>query len=156
MLAFINVFAVKSIWRIRLNEKIFDFRVLALNITCYYLWCLACLPFFFSEELLTVRLLFISYHSIWSFQGTCSLVVLCTANTVVYQPIETKMIFDLKSLVKFLFFKIRHPPAFPCRLQHSIIGRLGLNHRVRDVDGCFPQTHRHRKFSYSLFMNTGN
>ena len=32
MLAFINVFAVKSIWRIRLNEKIFDFRVLALNI----------------------------------------------------------------------------------------------------------------------------
>ena len=30
------------------------------------------------------------------------------------------------------------PPAFPCRLQHSIIGRLRLNHRVRDVDGCFP------------------
>ena len=32
----------------------------------------------------------------------------------------------------------RQPPAFPCRLQHSIIGRLGLNHRVRDVYGCFP------------------
>ena len=31
-----------------------------------------------------------------------------------------------------------HPPALPCRLQHSTIGRLGLNHRVRDVDGCFP------------------
>ena len=25
------------------------------------------------------------------------------------------------------------PPAFPCRLQHSIIGRFRLNHRVRDV-----------------------
>ena len=36
------------------------------------------------------------------------------------------------------FFLIRQPPAFPCRLQHSIIGRLSLNHRVRDVDGCFP------------------
>ena len=33
---------------------------------------------------------------------------------------------------------IWQPPAFPYRLQYSIIGRLGLNHRVRDVDGCFP------------------
>ena len=31
-----------------------------------------------------------------------------------------------------------HPPALPCRLQHSTIGRLGLNHRVRDGYGCFP------------------
>ena len=28
------------------------------------------------------------------------------------------------------------------------MGRLGLNHRVRDVDGCFPQAHRHRKFLF--------
>ena len=33
---------------------------------------------------------------------------------------------------------IWQPPAFPYRLQYSIIGRLSLNHRVRDVDGCFP------------------
>ena len=33
---------------------------------------------------------------------------------------------------------IWQPPAFPCRLQHSIIGRLGLNHRVRDGNGCVP------------------
>ena len=31
-----------------------------------------------------------------------------------------------------------HPPALPCRLQHSTIGRLGLNHRVRDRNGCVP------------------
>ena len=31
-----------------------------------------------------------------------------------------------------------HPPALPCRLQHSTIGRLGLNHRVRDGYGCGP------------------
>ena len=31
---------------------------------------------------------------------------------------------------------IWHPPALPCRLQHSTIGRLGLNHRVRDGNGC--------------------
>ena len=33
---------------------------------------------------------------------------------------------------------IWQPPTFPYRLQHSIIGRLRLNHRVRDVYGCFP------------------
>ena len=35
-------------------------------------------------------------------------------------------------------YKIWQPPALPRRLQRSTIGRLGLNHRVRDVYGCFP------------------
>ena len=30
------------------------------------------------------------------------------------------------------------PPALPCRLQQSTIGRLGLNRRVRDGNGCVP------------------
>ena len=39
----------------------------------------------------------------------------------------------------YLFFKgIWQPPALPYRLQHSTIGRLGLNHRVRDENGCGP------------------
>ncbi len=42
-------------------------------------------------------------------------------------------------------FLIRQPPALPHRLQCSTIGRLGLNHRVRDGNGCLPQAHRHRK-----------
>ena len=33
---------------------------------------------------------------------------------------------------------IWQPPTFPCRLQQSIIGRLSLNHRVRDENGCYP------------------
>ena len=36
------------------------------------------------------------------------------------------------------FQNIRQPPALPYRLQHSTIGRLGLNHRVRDENGCVP------------------
>ena len=40
--------------------------------------------------------------------------------------------------VNKIYFLIWQPPAFPCRLQHSILGRLRLNHRVRDVYGCFP------------------
>ena len=42
-------------------------------------------------------------------------------------------------------FKIRQPHILPYRLQHSTFGRLGLNRRVRDENGCYPQTHRHRK-----------
>ena len=38
----------------------------------------------------------------------------------------------------FFFIKIRQPPTLPYRLQHSTIGRLSLNHRVRDENGCVP------------------
>ena len=43
------------------------------------------------------------------------------SNRLSYKPIE-----------------IWHPPALPCRLQHSTIGRSGLNRRVRDGNGCVP------------------
>ena len=33
---------------------------------------------------------------------------------------------------------IQQPPALPYRLQYSTIGRLSLNHRVRDGYGCVP------------------
>ena len=33
---------------------------------------------------------------------------------------------------------IWQPPALPYRLQYSTIGRLGLNRRVRDGNGCVP------------------
>ena len=39
-----------------------------------------------------------------------------------------------------VFFLIWRPPALPHRLQCSTIGRLGLNRRVRDGNGCFPPT----------------
>ena len=40
---------------------------------------------------------------------------------------------------------IWRPPTLPHRLQCSTIGRPGLNHRVRDGNGCCPWTHRHQK-----------
>ena len=60
------------------------------------------------------------------------------------------------NIVNFLFL-IWQPPAFPYRHQYSIIGRFRLNHRVRDVDGCFPKAHRHQnmriKFCGTKFTN---
>ena len=43
------------------------------------------------------------------------------------------------------FFMVWRPPALPHRLQCSTIGRSGLNHRVRDGNGCVPWPHRHQK-----------
>ena len=48
--------------------------------------------------------------------------------------------------IAVIFLLIWQPPAFPYRHQYSIIGRFRLNHRVRDVDGCFPKAHRHQKY----------
>ena len=45
---------------------------------------------------------------------------------------------------------LRQPPGLPRRLQRSTFGRLRLNRRVRDGNGCDPQTHCHRKHSVSL------
>ena len=56
---------------------------------------------------------------------------------------------------RFIFL-IWRPPALPHRLQCSTIGRLGLNRRVRDGYGCFPQTHRHQKFfCYTIAARAG-
>ena len=71
---------------------------------------------------------------------------------------KSQMLFQLhlKSLItgKFsFFFLIWRPPALPHRLQCSTIGRLGLNRRVRDGNGCFPQPHRHQKCCYSVFLD---
>ena len=77
--------------------------------------------------------------SVWSFQ--------CTIWLNVYQSPEASILWILWSLVKpVILFLIWQPPAFPYRHQYSIIGRFRLNHRVRDVDGCFPKAHRHQKY----------
>ena len=77
--------------------------------------------------------------SVWSFQ--------CTIWLNVYQSSEVSTLWILWSLVKpVILFLIWQPPAFPYRHQYSIIGRFRLNHRVRDVDGCFPKAHRHQKY----------
>ena len=77
--------------------------------------------------------------SVWSFQ--------CTIWLNVYQSPEASILWILWSLVKpVILFLIWQPPAFPYRHQYSIIGRFRLNHRVRDVDGCFPKAYRHQKY----------
>ena len=60
------------------------------------------------------------------------------------------------STLSFILFQFWRPPTLPHRLQCSTIGRLGLNRRVRDGNGCVPQPHRHQKHfdSFSLDNST--
>ena len=58
------------------------------------------------------------------------------SNRLSYKP--APMPDALASLPQALFKRIRQPPALPYRRQYSTIGRLGLNHRVRDGYGCLP------------------
>ena len=50
------------------------------------------------------------------------------------------------SQLSYTPIKSWHPPALPCRLQHSTIGRRGLNERVRDGNVCVPAAHRHQEY----------
>ena len=68
----------------------------------------------------------------------------CGFSSVVTREPDRKLY--LNSFCCF-FLLIWRPPALPHRLQCSTIGRLGLNRRVRDGNGCFPQAHRHQKQS---------
>ena len=58
-------------------------------------------------------------------------------NTSVYKHL-CRWYFIYESVLLYFFKGFRQPPALPYRLQHSTIGRLGLNHRVRDENGCVP------------------
>ena len=130
-----------------------------------YVWL-----FVFSDVLIKYmfsQIFFSILISVWSFQ--------CTIWLNVYQSSEASILWILWSLVKpvlsktalpcwsrlalacpfyirssaciaVIFLLIWQPPAFPYRHQYSIIGRFRLNHRVRDVDGCFPKAHRHQKY----------
>ena len=55
-----------------------------------------------------------------------------------------------------LSFLIWQPPTLPYRLQYSTIGRISLNHRVRDENGCVPYAHRHQKFLFNLSLGQIN
>ena len=84
----------------------------------------------------------IFFDHICSFQGTFLLALSARwEQNLFYSQLTGKV-----------FFLIWRPPAFPHRLQCSIIGRPGLNHRVRDGNGCDPQAHRHQK-SWSLWRS---
>ena len=70
------------------------------------------------------------------------------------EPPTSRLSGVRSNLLSYAPNKIRQPPAFPYRRQHSIIGRTGLNHRVRDENGCFPCAHHHRNLFKPYQLNS--
>ena len=68
-----------------------------------------------------------------------------------HDPLLAGQVLSQLSYIPILIWQ---PPTLPCRLQQSTIGRPGLNHRVRDGNGCVPRTHRHQKFFVTLFARS--
>ena len=67
-----------------------------------------------------------------------------------HDPLLARQVLSQLSYTPILIWQ---PPTLPCRLQHSTLGRLSLNRRVRDENGCVPQTHRHQKdLSYLVLL----
>ena len=50
-------------------------------------------------------------------------------------PLLARQVLSQLSYAPILIWQ---PPTFPYRLQYSIFGRLRLNLRVRDENGCAP------------------
>ena len=104
---------------------------------CVSIFRLGCLVYlaFVLQTFDTLRL-----YSVFGFQCTMLLTVLSVIrnnNSMLFSLITGKTSCLYKSF-RFVFILIRQPPALPCRLQHSTIGRLSLNLRVRDENGCVP------------------
>ena len=53
-------------------------------------------------------------------------------------PLLARQVLSQLSYTPNCLKRFWHPPALPYRLQYSTIGRLSLNHRVRDGNGCVP------------------
>ena len=82
-------------------------------------------------------------HSSHASELASSLIA-CTISAHVYRgdkgirTLDPLLARQVLSQLSYTPMGIGQPPALPYRLQYSTIGRLGLNHRVRDENGCVP------------------
>ena len=86
-------------------------------------WSISNLFCFVNTFFQKLKLLTVNFCSQWRRRDSNSWPPACKAGAL---PTELRPRFNWR------------PPTLPCRLQHSTIGRLGLNHRVRDENGCLP------------------
>ena len=116
---------------------------------CFHMWFvfLGCLIFFYSSLhsfLSRVEYLRLRYIS---FQKYIFVFCMRFSRYIWLIDDQSAKIRSLPGLnhSSSILFLIWQPPTLPYRLQYSTLGRLGLNLRVRNVNGCFPETHRHQK-----------
>ena len=88
-------------------------------------------------------------RSVFGFQGTSLFTLAYIRNTGLciahcqrgdgeIRTLDPLLARQVLSQLSYTPIGIRQPPALPRRLQRSTIGRLSLNLRVRDENGCVP------------------
>ena len=81
---------------------------------------------------------------LFSFQGMKHTYQICILTLCTSSALRNGFL-DAHHMQNSMFYKkVWQPPALPCRLQHSTIGRTDLHRRVRDGNGCCLRTHRHQ------------
>ena len=142
---------MSTICRLHVVDQFYD--TLTLGVVClsevivvkfYIIWRIfVCILESIDDEF--VALVYSPPHGIASMTGIRCTCITCIRNNLIITKISTtEKSADgtrLDAFEKQCFaysFRYWQPPTFPYRYQYSIIGRLSLNHRVRDVDGCFP------------------
>ena len=106
----------------------------------FEIWCLDSFPFLKMNSIINSCMKFSRYIRV-SETISCIFYTSGLIDHAIQESLFLDRIID-KRLISLL--KIRQPPIFPGRLQPSIVGRVSLNHRVRDGNGCYPDAHRHR------------
>ena len=90
-----------------------------------------------------------SYHNSTALLMRLAPISCCSSFACIYMNLPN--ICSESALCSSIFIAWR-PPTLPHRLQWSTIGRLSLNHRVRDGNGCYPQAHRHQNSLLSFWQ----
>ena len=113
----------------------------------FEIWCLDSFPFLKMNSIINSCMKFSRYIRV-SETISCIFYTSGLIDHAIQESLFLDRIID-KRLISLL--KIRQPPIFPGRLQPGIVGRVSLNHRVRDGNGCCPDAHRHRNYSITAF-----
>ena len=112
----------------------FHFPISLLTMKFEFLWCLDSFPFLKMNSIINSCMKFSRYIRV-SETISCIFYTSGLIDHAIQESLFLDRIID-KRLISLL--KIRQPPIFPGRLQPSIVGRVSLNHRVRDGNGCYP------------------
>ena len=138
-LSYVLTFSIKDVW----FSSYYMYAVFKVHIWLIFYQSLEISNAFHLKPLITGKT---SYHNSTSLLIGLTPAHRSSPSTVLFPTELTCQRLFLYEQAPSLFFSlIRRPPALPHRLQCSTIGRLRLNRRVRDGNGCFPQAHRHRK-----------
>ena len=104
-----------------------------------YVWCLVNYKWLYN---------YISLYEVLKVHWVLSKQLCCELSTKAH-PCGVHFLYIINCFRSY-YLVDRQPPTFPHSRPCSILGRISLNHRVRDGNGCFPYPYRHRSIKHLM------